>query len=116
MQSVMQMLVARFASRNPCISLMLVLPKKLKGHADCLARDACRQPQNVFLLRACVSLETSQIQGLYGMITGLSGDTDPQSAPTKCESAVISLTAWWPLGDISICVTACTDSALRKSI
>ena len=31
MQSVMQMFVARFASRNPCISWMLVLLAKLKG-------------------------------------------------------------------------------------
>ncbi len=30
MQSVMQMFVARFASRNPCISRMPTLPKKPK--------------------------------------------------------------------------------------
>jgi hypothetical protein len=33
MQSVMQMFVARFASRNPCIFWMLVLLEKLKGDA-----------------------------------------------------------------------------------
>ena len=31
MQSVMQMSVARFASRNPCISRMPALPKKPNG-------------------------------------------------------------------------------------
>ena len=40
MQSVMQMFVARFASRNPCISRMFVLPKKLKGDAV-LPPNAC---------------------------------------------------------------------------
>ena len=33
MQSVMQMFVARFASRNPCILRMFVLQKKPKVHA-----------------------------------------------------------------------------------
>jgi len=34
MQSVMQMLVARFTSRNPCILRLMVLPKS-KGDALC---------------------------------------------------------------------------------
>ena len=40
MQSVMQMLVARFASGNPCISQLLVLSEKLKKHAA-LSRQRC---------------------------------------------------------------------------
>jgi len=32
MQSAMQLFVARFASRNPCISQMFVFPKKPRAH------------------------------------------------------------------------------------